>query len=396
MLRVAIVGCEKRTERHLRALRRIPDRKIVAACDGDISAARKFAERFEIDDHFCDVREMLKRALPDVVHIVTPPQSHFEIAKLCLDAGVHVYVEQPFTVTADEAEELIALADDSELKVTTHHPHQFTLEMLKLRRLKDDGFFGGKAVHLECLWPCDLEDADAGPIPGSRAHWVRQLPGKLLHRCIGHGIARLAEFLADEVEVFASAHQSERLCHLGGEELLDELRVFIRDQNDTTAYFTFSSQIKPSQNVLRILGPANSVTVDQSVGVLERHKLNVYRSRWSHLIPHFDHALDHFQTAGQNIYNFIRGYSRSEFGFHELVARFYHSILNEAAPPIPYREILLTARIMDEIFAQVYPQEEMEHQGNGNGNGSARNGELKLNGVRVLENEIRAHNGSAE
>ena len=39
----------------------------------------------------------------------------------------------------------------------------------------------------------------------------------------------------------------------------------------------------------------------------------------------------------------------------ELIERFYNSIRSGSPPPIPYREIILTARIMDEIFAQVYP-----------------------------------------
>ena len=39
----------------------------------------------------------------------------------------------------------------------------------------------------------------------------------------------------------------------------------------------------------------------------------------------------------------------------ELIERFYNSIGSGSPPPIPYREIILTARIMDEIFAQVYP-----------------------------------------
>ena len=39
----------------------------------------------------------------------------------------------------------------------------------------------------------------------------------------------------------------------------------------------------------------------------------------------------------------------------ELIERFYNSIQKGSHPPIPYREIILTARIMDEIFAQIYP-----------------------------------------
>jgi hypothetical protein len=39
----------------------------------------------------------------------------------------------------------------------------------------------------------------------------------------------------------------------------------------------------------------------------------------------------------------------------ELIERFYNSIRKGSPLPIPYREIILTARIMDEIFAQIYP-----------------------------------------
>ena len=44
----------------------------------------------------------------------------------------------------------------------------------------------------------------------------------------------------------------------------------------------------------------------------------------------------------------------------ELIERFYNSIRSDSPPPIPYREIILTARIMDEIFAQIYAGQKPE------------------------------------
>ena len=44
----------------------------------------------------------------------------------------------------------------------------------------------------------------------------------------------------------------------------------------------------------------------------------------------------------------------------ELIERFYNSIRKGNPLPIPYREIILTARIMDEIFAQIYPVQESD------------------------------------
>jgi len=53
--------------------------------------------------------------------------------------------------------------------------------------------------------------------------------------------------------------------------------------------------------------------------------------------------------------NFLRRRLYQDFGMKEQIERFDNSIRTGSAPPIPYREIILTARIMDEIFAQIYP-----------------------------------------
>jgi hypothetical protein len=100
------------------------------------------------------------------------------------------------------------------------------------------------------------DSAYAGAFLGSRTHWVRQLPGQLFHNIISHGIAKLAEFLDDRLaEIIATAYQSPTIKGLGAEEVLDELRVLIRDKSGTTAFFCFSTQIK-RLNLLRIYGPA--------------------------------------------------------------------------------------------------------------------------------------------
>ncbi len=60
------------------------------------------------------------------------------------------------------------------------------------------------------------------------------------------------------------------------------------------------------------------------------------------------------RNAGVNIRNFVRRKLYQDYGMTELISRFYRSLRDSQPPPIPYREILLTAKIMDEIFAQIY------------------------------------------
>src|SRR5437016_284519 len=356
MLKIAIVGCGKVADQHVAAIHRIPECEIVSVCDWEPLMAKQLGQRFGIAGCFSDLKEMLHAVSPDIVHITTPPRSHYSIAKQCLESGSHVYLEKPFTVTASETASFIVLAQNRGLNITVGHNYQFTLEMLEMRRLVREGFLGGRPVHLESYWSYDLGDLRyASAFLSNPNHWVRQLPGQLFHNIISHGIAKLAEFLDDELtEIVATAYQSEQLRDLGDEKILDELRLLIRDKCGVTAFFCFSTQIK-GLNQLCIYGPANSMIADIITGSLTRRGNRSYKSYLTYFIPPLKSAGEHLRNASRNIANFARRRLYQDFGMKELIERFYNSIRLGDPLPIPYREILLTARIMDEIFAQIYP-----------------------------------------
>jgi predicted dehydrogenase len=357
MLRIGIVGCGKVADQHVQAIHRIPDCEIVALCDREPLMARQLGERCGVSTCFSDLKEMLWAARPGVVHITTPPKSHYSLAAECLNAGSHIYVEKPFTITGGEAKSLVQLAEDRGLRATVGHNYQFTLEMLEMRRLVKERFLGGKPAHLESYWSYDLGDLRyASAFLSNRAHWVRQLPGQLFHNIISHGIAKLTEFLDDElVEIVATAHQSEQLRSLGAGDVLDELRVLIRDKSDTTAFFCFSTQVK-RVNLLHLCGPAGSLSADIITGSLLRKRNRPYKSYLTYFIPPLQAAREYLGNASRNVANFVRRRLYQDFGMKELIERFYNSIRRGDPLPIPYREIILTARIMDEIFAQIYAE----------------------------------------
>jgi len=355
-LRVALVGCGKVADQHVDAIHRVANCEIVSLCDRELLMARQLGERFGISACFSNLSDMLRSTSPDVVHITTPPQSHYSLAKQCLESGSHVYLEKPFTITAREAQSLIDLAENRGLKITVGHNYLFTLEMLEMRRLIKAGFLSGRPVHLESYWSYDLGDTSyVGPMLGNRNHWVRQLPGQLFHNIISHGIAKLAEFLDDELtEILATAHQSEQLRSLSAQEVMDELRVLMRDKEGTTAMFCFSTQVK-GLNQLRVYGPAGALSADIITGTLVRTGTRSYKSYLTYFVPPLKTAREYFRNARLNITNFLRRRLYQDFGMTELIRRFYDSVRNGAPLPIPYREILLTARIMDRVFAQIYP-----------------------------------------
>jgi predicted dehydrogenase len=354
MLNVAIVGCGKIADAHAAQIRRIDGCEIVGVCDREPLMARQLYERFPIKAHFTDLTELLARARPDVVHITTPPESHFDLARLCLTHGCHVYVEKPFTLQADEADRLIALANGKGLKLTAGHDDQFSHVTRRMRSLVQSGYLGGAPIHMESSYCYDLGDGYARALLADPQHWVRRLPGKLLHNLISHGIARIAEFLSgDRPHVIAHGFISPQLERMGEREIVDELRVMIRDEKGTTAYFTFSSQMRPTLHQFRIYGPKNGLVLDQDQETLIKVRGARFKSYGEKFVPPLTIAEQHLANLVTNVRTFLRRDFHMKSGMKYLIESFYHSIRRGTPVPIPYREILLAGRIMDAIFQQL-------------------------------------------
>jgi predicted dehydrogenase len=324
-------------------------------CDREPLMARQLAERFGVTRHFSDLDDLLAGARPDVVHVTTPPESHFDIARICLERGCHVYVEKPFTLHAAQAESLIALATGRGLKLTAGHDDQFSHVARRMRALVQRGYLGGPPTHMEAAYCYDLSQPGyARALLADPQHWIRRLPGGLLHNIISHGIARIAEHLATESpQVIAHGFVSPRLRRLGEEQIVDELRVIISEQDRTTAYFTFSSQMRPSLHEFRLYGPRNGLVLDQDQETLIKLRGSRLKSYAEKFVPPVLLAGQHLDNLVTNLTTFLARDFHMKSGMKHLIESFYASIVDGAPLPIPYREILLTARIMDAIFEQI-------------------------------------------
>jgi predicted dehydrogenase len=358
MLKVAIVGCGKIAEQHVVAINRIAGARLVGVCDSERLMAEQIGERYRVAHVSDSVAALLGAARPDVVHITTPPASHCSLALECLRAGAHVYVEKPFTIDTREASALIDAAQAASRLVMAGHNLQFTWENHDARELIAGGFLGGAPVHLESYYTYGLGDAQyAKALLGDRQHWVRRLPGRLLHNIISHGIARIAEHMhADDPVVHAFGHSSPLLQQIGETDIVDELRVHIWDRRNTTATFVFSSQLAPPVNGVRVYGPKGSITVDNVHHTMTRVPKRGYKSYLNYFVPPLHQAADQLANARRNVTRFVKAEFHDDSGLKSCIESFYRAIADGTEPPVSYREVLLTSRIMDAIFEQLAAQ----------------------------------------
>ncbi len=105
-----MIGCGDVSVVHFESIEALADLELVAVCDVDPDAATRASARYGVPS-FASHAELLAAIRPDVVHITTPHDQHVQPAIDALAAGVHVVVEKPVAHTCEEADRLVAAAE---------------------------------------------------------------------------------------------------------------------------------------------------------------------------------------------------------------------------------------------------------------------------------------------
>jgi predicted dehydrogenase len=121
-LRTAVIGVGYLGNFHAQKYAAIPDVELVGVVDNDQKRAAEIATALGTRA-FGDHRELI--GCVDAVSVVVPTQFHYAVARDFLAAGVHVLIEKPITVTIEEADELIALADKNGVVFQVGHLERF-------------------------------------------------------------------------------------------------------------------------------------------------------------------------------------------------------------------------------------------------------------------------------
>jgi predicted dehydrogenase len=109
-MRIGFVGCGYTADMYIKSLRKYPHLELVAVTDRNRKRALDFSACYSVKT--CPtVEELLAKESIELIVNLTDPNSHFEVSKLCLEAGKNVYSEKPLTMTFSEAKELVELAD---------------------------------------------------------------------------------------------------------------------------------------------------------------------------------------------------------------------------------------------------------------------------------------------
>lgn len=115
-IRVGLIGCGRVAPRHAQSLQQISNTTLVAVADPKIERANNFAQEYGVTA-YGDHRILLEDPNIDAVTICVPSGLHAQVTLDALAAGKHVLVEKPIALNLDDADRMIAMAKEKNLRL---------------------------------------------------------------------------------------------------------------------------------------------------------------------------------------------------------------------------------------------------------------------------------------
>jgi 2-alkyl-3-oxoalkanoate reductase len=314
--RVGLVGAGYVSEFHIKALKRFSQVRIAGIVDLDESRATATAKRFGIP-LYSSLKEMAAGGL-DVVHVLTPPDSHVEVALEALSLGCHVLVEKPLATSAEDCDRLISESQARGLQVCVNHSLLGDPIVRRALALLKAGAIGN-VLAVDYLRSSNYPPYRGGPLP------PQYREGGYQFRDLGvHGLYIVQEILGPLEGVYADFHSSG-VKGCDPNILFDEWRALVRCRNGT-GNIQLSWNAKPLQHQLIIQGTQGTLRADLFAMYLTRRRHTPLPKAAERVINALAESVSSAIQLTWNAALFVAGRIQPYQGLHNFVAAFYESL----------------------------------------------------------------------
>ena len=139
-MRFLVLGCGSIGERHIRNLRSLGVRDIVA-CDTGIDRLKAVAEKHSLKETYAEPEKAIKGGA-DAVVICTPPSTHMPLALKAANAGMHIFVEKPLSDSTEGISELLETCRKQNLVLQVGYCFRFQEGLRKIKEALENGVIG--------------------------------------------------------------------------------------------------------------------------------------------------------------------------------------------------------------------------------------------------------------
>jgi predicted dehydrogenase len=345
-LKAAIIGAGHIARQHLACLKEMPGVRVAGVADLSRAMAESAADRFGVDRWYTDHRKMLDETKPDVVHVTTPPPSHFSLSMDALGAGAHVIVEKPATVHYDDLLTLTRRAKEGERVLLEDYNYVFNAEVQKILTWVDSGEFGA-VTHVECFICLDILAPGNPFVDPNAPHPALSMAGGAIADFLTH-LASLAHAFVGPHRAVRSVWKKRRDDHPLPS---DEFRA-LADCERGTASLGFSAHTQPDIFSLRVYGTKMRAAANLFEPFLTADRVHAGPRPLIPLRNGRRAAKDNRRAAYGGLWRKLGGGPGAYEGLWELVGRTYKAIDNNAPPPISTQAIEDVNRLVADLKKQ--------------------------------------------
>jgi predicted dehydrogenase/nucleoside-diphosphate-sugar epimerase len=325
-LRAGIIGAGYVSAYHIRAVQSLDFAEVAAIADVNLARAREVARQFHIPVA-CGSLEEMRAASPDIVHVLTPPDLHCDVAVKALEMGCHVIVEKPMANTVAECDRMISAARRSGRTLTVNHSARMdpiVLEALERVRAGEVG----KLLAVDFLRSSEYPPYAGGPLP------LPYRNGGYPFQDLGvHGLYLLEAFLGPvrSADVhYASSGNDVKL-------LYDEWRATVDCENGAGHMF-LSWNERPMQNLLILHGTRGVMQVDCFLQSCTVRKAYPAPKPAQIILGAVSASVATLGAVVRNTFRFATGKLVPSPGIHRSVCEFYKSVAAGLPAPITAEE----------------------------------------------------------
>lgn len=321
-VRVGLLGAGPISEFHARAVSRVPGASLVAVADFDEAKAQALAAKWRIPKVGRSIADVLAAGV-DVVHILTPPATHADLAVAALEGGCHVYIEKPLATSAADCDRIETAARATGRVVGIGHSLLRDPGVARALALVSSGGIG-EVVAVDYVRSQPSPPHPGGPLPP----YFRD--GGFPFRDSGvHGLYLVEALLGPiaDVSVHVESRGRDPLVHC------DEWQVLARCERGQ-ARLHLSWAIRPWQSVVTIFGTRGIIRADlfgNTVTVRRTFPLPEPATRLVN--TGLESVKSLLQSAGAVI-RVLRGRLRQFHGLQALVEEFYRDLAAGRPPAV--------------------------------------------------------------
>ncbi|MGC9224365.1 MAG: NAD-dependent epimerase/dehydratase family protein [Terracidiphilus sp.] len=191
-LRVALLGAGYIAGWHAKCLASVGGVELVAVCDKSRGRAETLAASCGAPHVYASLEEMLAAEALDAVHLLVPPDLHFDAAKTAIEAGVSVFLEKPMCDRAERCEDLVQLAAERHVSLGVGHNFLFSRPWEQLRRDVRSGVLG-RIDQITITWNRFLPQSSLGPFD----IWMLRDPRNIVLETGSHLVAHMLDLIGE-------------------------------------------------------------------------------------------------------------------------------------------------------------------------------------------------------